>query len=191
MIGNTVGSLSQVQHDIIVGSLLGDATMRCKVNSLIEFNHSFKQSKYVWWKYFALKDFVSTAPKERCNGKNRTSCRFTTRSLQCFNEYFELFYLNRYKTIPESIGLSPLSLAVWFMDDGSKSRDALYLNTQQFGYYGSEKLAGMLRNQFGFEARINKDSKYFRLRFTNTSSLDFQEIIRPHLLEHFEYKLVK
>lgn len=165
--------------------------MRCKANSLIEFNHSSKQAEYVWWKYFALKEFVITPPKERCNGLNRTSCRFTTRSLNVFNEYYDLFYSEKIKAIPNDLHLNPLTLAVWFMDDGSKSREALYLNTQQFGREQTETLGDMLHVQHGLEVRVNKDSKYFRLRFTNQSSLVFQEIIRPHILSCFEYKLVK
>ena len=31
--GNTVGSLSGVQRDIVIGSLLGDGGMRCKTNA--------------------------------------------------------------------------------------------------------------------------------------------------------------
>ncbi len=40
---NTVGSLSEEQRSLIVGSLLGDGAMRCKANALIEFNHSAEQ----------------------------------------------------------------------------------------------------------------------------------------------------
>jgi hypothetical protein len=38
-----VGSLTDVQHSIIIGSLLGDGAMRCKVNALLEINHCFAQ----------------------------------------------------------------------------------------------------------------------------------------------------
>jgi hypothetical protein len=38
-VGNTVGSLSDEQHFIVVGTLLGDGTMRCKANALLEINH--------------------------------------------------------------------------------------------------------------------------------------------------------
>ena len=37
--GNTVGSLTGTHCSIIVGSLLGDGAMRCKVNALLEINH--------------------------------------------------------------------------------------------------------------------------------------------------------
>ena len=38
--GNTVGSLSDEQHSIVVGTLLGDGAMCCMANALLEINHS-------------------------------------------------------------------------------------------------------------------------------------------------------
>ena len=38
--GNTVGSLSEAQRSLIVGTLLGDGAMRCKANALIEIQAS-------------------------------------------------------------------------------------------------------------------------------------------------------
>ncbi len=40
---NTVGSLSETLHSIVVGSLLGDGAMRCKKNALLEINHCYEQ----------------------------------------------------------------------------------------------------------------------------------------------------
>jgi LAGLIDADG DNA endonuclease family protein len=62
--GNVVGSLSEVQHAIVIGSLLGDGSMRCKTNALLEINHSAKQRSYVDWKYRQLADLVVTPPKD-------------------------------------------------------------------------------------------------------------------------------
>lgn len=102
-----------------------------------------------------------------------------------------MFYENKTKEIPLNIEFTPLLLAVWFMDDGSKSRKALYLNTQQFGYDQTEKLCKKFQDQLDLDARVNKDSNYFRLRFTDTSSLRFQRMIAPHVLDVFSYKLLK
>ncbi len=129
--GNTVGSLSEVQRQIIVGSLLGDGAMRCKTNALLEINHSFHQRGYVDWKYRHLADLVRTPPKARRSNGTRIAYRFVTRSLSELTPYFRLFYGTGRKRIPE-LELSELTLAVWFMDDGCRSRNAVYLNTQQY-----------------------------------------------------------
>jgi hypothetical protein len=128
--GNVVGSLSEVQHQIVIGTLLGDGAMRCKTNALLEINHSAKQRTYVEWKYRQLADLVATPPKERHGNAGRIACRFVTRSLPALTPYYRLFYANGRKSVPD-VEPAPLTLAVWFMDDGCKSRTAMYLNTQR------------------------------------------------------------
>src|ERR1700685_123361 len=74
-----VGSLTEVQHSIVIGSLLGDGAMRCKVNALLEINHCFEQRAYVDWKYLHLSDLMGTAPKARTSNGSRIAYRFTLR----------------------------------------------------------------------------------------------------------------
>jgi hypothetical protein len=57
---NTVGSLTETQRSVIVGTLLGDGAMRCKTNALLEINHSYAQREYVDWKYQVLANLVAT-----------------------------------------------------------------------------------------------------------------------------------
>jgi hypothetical protein len=92
--GNTVGSLSEVQHAIVVGTLLGDGSMRCRANALLEINHSYHQSGYVGWKYSHLADLVATPPKRRLGNGERIAYRFVTRSLPVLTPYFHLFLRN-------------------------------------------------------------------------------------------------
>jgi len=40
-------ALTLEQHSLIVGTLLGDGSMRCKANALLEVNHSARQRDYV------------------------------------------------------------------------------------------------------------------------------------------------
>ena len=57
--GNTVGSLTQFQKSIIIGSILGDGYLRIisgRNNAFLEINHSIKQKEYVDWKYLNLKN---------------------------------------------------------------------------------------------------------------------------------------
>jgi len=75
---------------------------------------------------------IITKPKARKSNGERIAYRFTTRSLPIFTEYYKWFCRNGKKKIPSDLILDARILAVWFMDDGSKSRNAFYLNTQQF-----------------------------------------------------------
>jgi hypothetical protein len=68
-------------------------------------------------------------------GKIYNSLNFKTRMLPCFNYLWDLFYLERVKTIPSKIGelLSPIGLAFWIMDDGGLgTHSTLNLNTNSY-----------------------------------------------------------
>ncbi len=186
--GNTVGSLTERQKAIIVGCLLGDGTMRCKTNALLEINHSIRQREYVEWKYNELQDLVSTRPHRRFGNAGRIAYRFTTRSLPQLTDIYKIFYSDGEKIIADNLVIRPLSLAVWFMDDGCKSYRALYLNTQKFKVNEQNKLSAMLREQYSIVTSLNKDKQYYRLRIAVSSVNRFLEIIKPYLLPMFCYK---
>lgn len=115
-----------MQRSIVVGTLLGDGAMRCKANALLEINHSVHQKTYVDWKFLHLKEFVSTPPRQRMSNGGRIAYRFVTRSLPELTPFYRSFYRLGRKGVPE-VELTPLTMAVWLMDDGSRSRRALYL----------------------------------------------------------------
>ncbi len=186
--GNTVGSLSEEQHAIVTGTLLGDGSMRCKTNALLEINHSHHQQAYVQWKYEALADLVATPPRLRQGNEGRRACRFVTRSLPVLTPYYKLFYEHGRKRVPEVV-LSPLTLAVWFMDDGCRSRNAVYLNTQQFSIHEQRRLLRMLKNQRGIDGTLNRDRCYRRIRLTVGGTLELVRLIEPFVLPELRYKL--
>jgi len=190
--GNTVGSLSTIQHAILIGSMLGDGTLRkqgTRANALFEVNHSFTFKEYVDWKYQHFCDLVITPPKARKGRGRRVAYRFTTRSVPIFTHYHSLFYKNGKKKIPMNLKLDPMILAVWFMDDGTKSRSAIYLNTQQCNLKEQKILQRALQETFGISSRLNRDRQYFRLRITTESTRIFENIIRPYVLPCCRYKL--
>ncbi len=189
---NTAGSLSQIQNSVIIGSLLGDGYLRIvpgRQNAFLEVNHSFTQKEYVDWKYSILKDITVSAPKKRVIDNIRIAYRFYTRQHPEITQLFKLFYKNGVKIIPNDIHITPLSLAVWFMDDGSRCRTSdVYLNTQQFDYEDQMKLIGILK-EFNLEARLNKDKTYTRIRFMKSSLPEFRRLISPYITESMKYKI--
>ena len=186
--GNAVGSLTGVQRELIIGTLLGDGAMRCKVNALLEVNHSINQRSYVDWKFEQLANLVATPPRERKGTGDRIAYRFVTRSLPELTPYHRIFYGNGGKRVPD-IELSPLSLAVWFMDDGSRSRSSVYLNTQQFEQDDQLLLLRLLYEQWGIEGTLNRDKTYHRIRISVTGTVRWLSLIERHVLPTMRYKL--
>lgn len=162
--------------------------MRYKRNALLEINHSAAQKAYVDWKFEILANLVATPPKERKSNGRRIAYRFTTLSLPVLTPFYRLFYKNERKIIPE-ITLTPLSLAIWFMDDGHRSYNTIYLNTQQFDVCDQQMLLTMLLDQWNIYGALNRDKDYRRIRISVGSARAFVEIIEQYLLPDLSYKV--
>jgi len=188
-----VGSLAQQQKSLIIGTILGDGYLRIiprRKNAFLEVNHSANQRDYVNWKYQILHSIVKSGPKERKGNGFRIACRFYTQCLPEITELFSYFYHEHKKVIPDNLVIDKLSLAVWFMDDGSKSGGSIYLNTQQFSLSDQQKLQKILLEQFGIKSNLNKDKIYTRIRIITADSKKFCDIIREIIPKSMEYKLV-
>ena len=189
---NTVGSLTQQQKSVIIGCVLGDGYLRIipgRKDAFLEVNHSIKAKEYVDWKYSILKSICISAPKRRKIDEKRIGYRFFTRQHPEITKLYEKFYSQGRKVIPAGFKLNPLSLAVWFMDDGSKNKKGdVYLNCQQFDFQSQRRLLHSLRT-IGVRARMNKDKKYYRIRIRRESISRFVELIKPYIIPSMEYKI--
>ena len=189
---NTVERLNQFQRSVIIGTLLGDGYLRIvpgRQNAFLEINHATSQREYVEWKYSVLKNVSAGAPKVRNGNGKRQAVRFHTRQSIELTELFNRFYHNKTKIIPKDIQLNALSLAVWFMDDGSRCRESdVYLNTQQFDTESQRILVEALR-KLGLESALNKDKEYKRIRFLKKSVPKFFGYIEPHVISSMRYKI--
>lgn len=121
--------LSETQKEIITGLLLGDGHLsiggRAK-NPRLRINRSAVDEEYAVWIANHFKKFTSdkalrkTKVFDRRNGKHYNRISFNTLRNEAFLENYESWY--RYtpnKKIPSNIVFTPLTLAVWFADDGS------------------------------------------------------------------------
>ena len=189
---NTVGSLTQFQRSVIIGSILGDGYLRIvsgRKDAFLEINHSIKQKDYVDWKYSILRNICISSPKSRKGKGERVAYRFYTKQLPEITEIYKLFHKNNKKIIPKELILDPIILSVWFMDDGSKCRNSdIYLNTQQFSIENQRILISSLK-EMGLEVRMNKDKNYFRLRFLKSSIPKLRMILKNSIIPSMKYKI--
>ncbi|MBI3336584.1 hypothetical protein HYZ98_03410, partial [Candidatus Peregrinibacteria bacterium] len=79
---------------------------------------------------------------------------------------------------------------VWFMDDGTKSRSAVYLNTQQFTIEEQRMLQMLLYKAFAITSSFNRDKEYIRLRVSTESTKRLKTIVDPYVCPCFRYKLL-
>ncbi len=192
--------LKKNQKEIIIGLMLGDGhleTMNKGRTYRLKVEQSIKHKDYVDWLYTNLQDFVNTPPKIRKSiafGKETTNYRFSTLSVGSFRFFDQQFYKDKKKIIPDLIKrwLTPLSMAIWFMDDGqikSKKHRALLINTQCFSKNDLGKLQKALEEKFGIKTNLKKEPTGWRLYLLSETVSKFVKLIEPHILPLMRKKL--
>ena len=210
--------LNAIQKEILVGTLLGDATIaKTKgVTFNVKFEQKLANKEYINHLYEIFEPYVGTPPKVRNitggSAKDRQSIWFRTYRHINFKFYYDLFYIKiknnstdlRKKRVPKLIHkfLTARALAYWFMDDGSysyqKSKNTktkvYYFNTQSFCYEDIKILKKALKFNFNFDTNIYKDRRdkdrtYYLLYIQPQSKDDFINLIKSFLIEIFHYKL--
>ena len=197
--------LTKMQRDLIIGSLLGDGTMRLgkgarNVNFKVE--HGLAQKEYVDWKYQILKSFVFTEPKISCrydkNGnKYEKSWWFRTIRHPYFAEIYKRFYQrngykNGTKIIPTQIKkeLNPFILAVWIMDDGSYFKNKINISTYSFSLTEIIFLQRCFKDIFGIKINYYRDrDKGYRMYCNQEETKKLANIISPYIIPSMMYKI--
>ena len=190
--------LNEIQRAVVIGNILGDGCL-CenwsKTNYRLIISHSIDQKEYIEWKYQILKRWILTEP--RFYEKNRS---FTIRTVSHpeLTEFRNLFYPQGKKIIPENIEdllSNPLTLAVWYMDDGNNvvrngKSYGYHINTQSFSYEENEILARVLNDLYEIEVKIEKNKGKYRLAIWKRLSRDqLRDQIEYLMLPSMKYKL--
>lgn len=183
--------VSHRQMSILLGSILGDAYVYPQGKICIE--HAQSQEQYLRWKYAELESiaYPKVARVARIDKRTSTqtiSWRFFLR--QFFRPLRTAFYTpNGTKTVPPELRfwITPLLLAVWYMDDGHLDRKKYpEIMTESFSQSGVLLLIRMLQHQFGLKSAVTSKN---RLRILSNSKMKFFSLIEPHIHEDLEYKL--
>ena len=97
------------------------------------------------------------------------------------------------KVVPVNIEqyLTPLALAIWFMDDGSKLGKGAKIATNSFLQEDIIFLCKVLYSRYKINATIHKDGKGkgYTIYVDVKSMPVLSKIIKPHMLPTMYYKL--
>lgn len=163
--------LTNKELEILVGTLLGDSTIRyvhnqCKYPNLT-FSHGLNQEEYFNWLSNRLSNLRSSTGKYsskyvRTNGETAERLVFTGSNMSCLKDIYNIFYPDGEKIIPISFIkniFSKVSLYCLFMDDGSYDihTNSFIINTQCFSRENLEEFVKLLRDKFGLEFTIKTD----------------------------------
>jgi LAGLIDADG DNA endonuclease family len=102
------------------------------------------------------------------------------------------FYRDHRKVVPEDVELTPLSMAVWFMDDGSRKSSqcrGLYLNTQSFTSSEVELLQTVIRRDVEVETTVRRQRDGLQIYVPAPSASAMTAYITREVLPSMRYKL--
>jgi len=182
--------LTNRQTEILIGSLLGDAYIHPL--GKICFEQADSQLEYINWKYAEMQNLaypkIASVVRFDSRSKKETfSHRFFLR--QIFQSWRYIWYPNGHKTLPDNIieWFTPLTLAVWYMDDGHLEKGlAPLLASENFSLDDVNKLANILSQKFDLKVYVNKNR---RIRLSRSSTEDFIRLVEPYILSAMRYKI--
>lgn len=184
-------------EEILVGTLLGDSYIRCIANSKekklsitgqLIFGHSTKQLEFVFWKWKNLISLFNKKPKYiRQKRKDKINYSFYCYSVSSISlkKYHKIFYKNWVKIIPKNINeyLTPLGLAVLFMDDGYKGP---YICLNNFDDISLQNFQKALYKNWKIDSSITKRKEIY---ISAKSRKIFEDLIKPYIIPTMTYKL--
>ena len=211
-------SLSQDEVSVILGGLLGDSCYKRRDNVIV-FSHSAKQKEYLSWKHDILSD-ISSDIRTRVVGKSiiadeeLVNVSFSTKTNKKYhadyNSIRTLIFSNGKKTVNRKWlnMLTPLSLAVWWMDDGClsvhKKKDGAIsrfgkLSTNGFSYEEQKIMKDYFKTVWDIDVKITPEKGNYFLRFTVPNLKKLFLIIYPFVMQvpdmiykiNMKYKLEK
>ena len=187
--------LSQEQQQLVLGSLLGDGYCNRK-RQIIKFSQCEKQKEYLEYKYsfFNSDEVYGIYKREYKEGYIGYSFEFPNIK----HKYDTLYsYIGKYlysnegrkKISPSYLKeLSPLGLAIWWMDDGSlcnsKGNRWGKLCTECFNYEEHILLQKYFKEKWNIDVKISKEKdKYYFINFNATALRKLISIIYKYVLE--------
>ena len=193
--------MTQKQKDVVIGMILGDAYLQKtgKQNARLRLEHSSDQKEYLEWKVSLLQNYFQTKILflERTNAiwkKTYHYVRIQSTASPEFGKLQRLFYKESQKIIPKTITTffkNPLSLAVWFMDDGYYYlRDRIaYLYIPNLDEDGRGYLLDALKNNFKLLPVLKQKKRGFVLIFSVTETQKLMDIIKKFIIPSMRYKI--
>ena len=186
---------------LIFGSLLGDAHAEYRgKGTRICFYQESKHSAYLMWLHNIISNLGYCNPKIPVvtsrlgpKGKLRKIVRFNTWTYTSFNWIHELWYLNGIKIVPQNIEqyLTPLALAIWIMDDGSKVNKGLKFSTNSYTYTDCLLLVNALNNKFKIKSSIQSGgtNNQYVIYVWKESMNNLRQIVYPYIIPEMRYKI--
>jgi recombination protein RecA len=199
--------LSDQQIQVILGALMGDGNLspnrRGRSGTRFRMGHGAKQEKYLDWKVSLLGNIGHS---RTTNAKGAVFADFTP--LPELSELHDAVYFGdgkKHLSWDYLKALTPLALAVWYMDDGCftvrskgvQERTAggtgrIEICVEAMGLGTRDRLVQYLRDTHKLDVKLtSRGARHVSvLQFTTAASEKFQKIVAPYIHPSMDYKLL-
>lgn len=86
--------------------------------------------------------------------------------------------------------MTPVSLAFWAMDDGSKQGSGFLYNTHSFSETEVKLLINILQTKFNLSCTIQSHMGHYRIYIRSNSMVAFRNLVQSHFHSSMLYKLL-
>jgi len=197
--------LSDFQWQVLLGGLMGDGALSLTQNgssARFRWGHGGKQAEYGDWKASL---FANVTVSRSTNAKNAVF--HDVQPLTELAELREAVYVGGKKVLSDDYlkRLTPLSLAVWYMDDGGFTLRSKGLQERTEGGSGrseicveafsddtQHRLQAYLSDVWGIEAKLERRGarRMALLQFPTAETAKFHALIAPFVHPSMQYKLL-
>lgn len=190
--------LTARQRSILIGSMLGDGGIRASGQDTAIFyeQHCSDQRHYLDWKSQELAPFVGRV-SDVVHIKGFSGATLETHAARVFRPYYDLFYPDasgrhsRAKTprLIDPTQVDAIALAIWFMDDGCRSGNYARLTVSP--HKADQRVMLYALQHLGFlHCRVYETRKDCRILIDGRTDYNhFLDLVDPHILPEFRYKL--
>jgi hypothetical protein len=188
-------NLTGRQRAVLVGTLLGDGCLAKHGRfHRLHVKHKAAHRVLAEFKRDVFTEFVGMPLHEfdqQLGGKSYPCVQFATRTSPLFTEWYARFYRAGRKVVPHNIAsyLTPLSLTVWFMDDGAADHAGATFQTHSFTGEEVHLLIETLQRRFDLALNPRRNRGRWIIYVKSVSMRRLNEILAPHLLPGFAYKI--
>lgn len=194
----TTQKLTPLQCEVLVGILLGDASLQTESNGKtyrLRISQSEQHKDYVFHLYEIFKNLTASPPTPyiftdpRNPGKKYSRWSFSTTQQVCFRFYGHQFYAGEKKKVPKLIHrwLTPRSIAYWYMDDGAQKWKgkslAVRFCTDNFVYQDVKRLAQVLQDKYAVKASLQKKGLHWRIYISSYSYNTLKNLIFSYFIQ--------
>jgi hypothetical protein len=197
---NRIGPHNFEVIQVLIGSLLGDRHLEKRGEGIrVKFEQTNRNVEYLIWfhTFFAKQGYCSSkSPKLFKQIKKNNfvyhGYKFSSYSFSSFSWLYDAFYTNKVKHLPIRLlseWLTPIALAIWFIDDGSVLGKGYKIATNCFLKHELEKLCLLLFSKYNLNCSIHKDGNSHTIYVKSTSAKTFALIVKPYMINSMKYKL--